>query len=470
MNYWNSEHTMVSWRFGLLVPILISLLFFNYAMPIGILAVGLSVVFLFFGGLYYFSSQWSQVNYKNLEWRIFFIALLIRIFFMGYMYLLTFWLDPDSFPFEIYAADSWVYHNVAMELHEAPFADWPALIKELMKSRSDYGFPIYQGVLYSLFGPHTWVVRVFNSILGSFTVLMLGRIVNISWGSRHAKMTAILAMLFPTLVWYCGIQLKETLMIFVVVSSFYVIWNARYQMKWNIWYIILGFGLSFILFFFRTFLAALVFISILLLFVPFKETKKSSWIFIVVLLVLYLFYSLAVSGNVFEDVNNQISDSQDFFSRNLENEKNLLGDVQFDQLALAPLIVAGAAITPFPSYLDTEARQLSIITRFQNDLVRNIMYFFMYLGLFYTLKSRFKEFVGIVFFLIAYLGVITSAANSFQARFHMPIIPFVIVFMGVGIVEYKPQQKKWWLFYLILILLAQLAWTYFKLNIRGISD
>ncbi len=74
-----------------------------------------------------------------------------------------------------------------------------------------------------------------------------------------------------------------------------------------------------------------------------------------------------------------------------------------------------------------------------------------------------------IFFTIAYLAVITSAANSFQARFHMPIIPFIIIFIGVGVVEVKSKLNKSWSLYLIFIFLAQLMWTYFKLNIRGIN-
>jgi hypothetical protein len=51
MKFWDAENTMVGWRFGLIVPVLITLLFFDYAMPIGILLAGLAVVFLFFLGL-----------------------------------------------------------------------------------------------------------------------------------------------------------------------------------------------------------------------------------------------------------------------------------------------------------------------------------------------------------------------------------------------------------------------------------
>ena len=165
MKFWDAENTMVGWRFGLIVPVLITLLFFDFAMPIGILLAGLAVVFLFFLGLNYFSTQWVQRSFDQLEVRIFFIALLVRIVFLGYLYLLTFWFDPDSFPFEINAADSWVYHNVTLELIDAPVSEWLDIVENRMKSRSDFGYPIYQGTLYSLFGPYTLIVRFFNSVI-----------------------------------------------------------------------------------------------------------------------------------------------------------------------------------------------------------------------------------------------------------------------------------------------------------------
>ncbi len=87
MKFWDAENTMVGWRFGLIVPVLITLLFFDFAMPIGILLAGLTVVFLFFLGLNYFSTLWVQRSYDQLEVRIFFIALLVRIVFLGYLYL-----------------------------------------------------------------------------------------------------------------------------------------------------------------------------------------------------------------------------------------------------------------------------------------------------------------------------------------------------------------------------------------------
>ncbi len=470
MNFWKSDNTWIGWRFGILIPVLITLMFFNYAMPIGVLLVGLLIVFLFFFGLNYFTAKWASYSFESVEFSIFLISLIVRLLFLLYMYFLTYWLDRDSFPFEINAADSWVYHNVGLELADTPFRDWLDVLSFNMKSRSDFGYPLYQGLIYSLFGPNTIMVRVFNSILGAITVVLLGRFVKLSWGDSHAKVTAVIAMLFPTLVWYCGIQLKETLMSFLIVFSFYLIWRQRRSGQWSVWMILLSFTLCFSLFFFRTFLAVLAFISLLLTFIPIGNgVKTKNFLWAAVLIGIYLFYSLVASVGVFDDINRQVSDSEDFFSRNLENEKSLLGNVQFDQVALAPLIVAGAIITPFPSYLNTEERQLAIYTRFQNDLVRNMMYFFFYIGFYHVIRNKFKEYLSMIFFTIAYLAVITSAANSFQARFHMPIIPFIIIFIGVGVVEVKSKLNRSWSLYLILIFLAQLMWTYFKLNIRGIN-
>ena len=470
MKFWGVENTWVGWRFGVLIPLIISLMFFNYVMPLGVLMIGLLIVVLFFFGLNYFTSEWINLSYESVEIKIFAFGFLIRFVFLLYLYVLTYWLDIESFPFEIGAADSWVYHSVSLKLADASFGEWMNVLNANMKSRSDFGYPLFQALVYSIFGPHTLIVRILNAAVGSLTAVLMGRIVRLSWGEAHAKMTAVIAMLFPTLIWFCGIQLKETLMVFLVVTSFYLIWNARAKNNWSVWSILLAFLICFYLFFFRTFLAVLVFISIMMIFIPIQSKGKSrKFLWIAVLFGMYIFYSLVISAGFFNDIERQVSDSEDFFSRNLESEKSMLGNVKFDQVALAPVIVTGAVITPFPSYLNTEERQLAIYTRFQNDLVRNMMYFFFYIGFYFVVRNRFREYISIIFFTIAYLAVITSAANSFQARFHMPIIPFIIMFIGVGIVEVKDKVNRAWSIYLVGIFIAQLMWAYFKLNIRGIN-
>lgn len=470
MRFWGVDNTWTGWRFGILIPIIISLMFFHFIMPLGILVIGLLIVFLFYLGLNYYSTKWEKRSFDSIVFELFLVSFIIRFIFLLYLYVLTFWLDFDSFPFEIGAADSLVYQDVSLQLADAPFSDWAKILSKNMKSQSDYGYPLYQGLIYSLFGPYTLIIRVFNAILGSITVVFLGRIVKLSWGDIHAKMTAIIAMLFPTLIWFCGIQLKETLMVFLVVAAFYLFWRARATKAWNLWAILLVMFICFYLFFFRTFLAVLVFVSIMMLFIPIKNGGRSgNFLWLIAIIGIYIFYSLVVSVGFFDDIERQVTDSEDFFSRNLENEKSMLGNVKFDQVALAPVIVAGSIITPFPSYLNTEERQLSIYTRFQNDLVRNMMYFFFYVGFYYVVRNKFREYLAIMFFTIAYLGVITTAANSFQARFHMPIIPFIIIFIGVGVVEIRDRVNKYWSVYLLGIFAAQLMWVYFKLNIRGIN-
>ncbi len=451
------------------MPILISLIFFNYVMPLSILLIGLLVVVLFFYGLNYYSMKWSSLDFQQIESRLFILSFVIRFLFMFYLYFLTYFLAPDSFPFEPGAMDSWTYHNVALKLSDSSFNLWNDILAMNMKSRSDYGYPFYQGLIYSFFGSYTIIVRIVNCFLGAWTIVLIGRIVKLSWGEDHAKMAAIIGMLFPTLVWFCGIQLKETLMVFMVVSAFYLIWEIRARNSFSTSSMLMALFCCFSLFFFRTFLAVLVLISVFMMFIPVKRDGGSRIILLMGSLVfVYLIYSFVISLGIFEDVNRQLVESDGYFSRNLEQEKDLIGDIKFDQVALAPLIVGGAILTPFPSYLNTEERQLTIYSRFQNDLVRNMMYFFFYIGVYFTIKNRLREYASIIFFTVAYLAVITSAANSFQARFHMPILPFIIIFIGVGVVEVKRKVNKAWSIYLVGIFIAQLMWAYFKLNIRGL--
>ncbi len=469
MRIWNSKFTFLGIRFGWLIPVLLTLLFFNYYMPPGILIAGLLSVFLFFVSLHFFSHRWFYMSVNAMEWRVFFVSLVIRVAYMIFQYGLTYYLDFNSFPFEIFAADSIGYHEVGKTLMRAPFLEWSELLKMNMKSTSDYGYPFYQGVIYSIFGPSTVAVRLINCVIGSVTVILLGRIASIIWDDAHAKWVLINAMIFPSLVWYCGVQLKETLMLFLIVLSFYLVYAQKKRDGIHFLQALLAFLICFSLFYFRTFLAVLVLLSLILTFLPERSNKMSVLYLVIPILALIVFLGVASQTGRLDEFNAQLDDREDFFSRNLQGEKERLGNVSFDQVALAPIIFAGAIITPFPSYTYTENRQLSILSRFQNELIRNMMYFFLYIGLYWSVREYFFKSLSLIFFFVSYLIVITATGNSFQARFHMPILPLAAVFIGVGILRCGDKSRRFWSIYLAGIFLAHLAWTLFKLNIRGLD-
>ena len=83
---------------------------------------------------------------------------------------------------------------------------------------SDRGFPIYLSLVYYLLGDSVIIPRLINAVLGAMTVVFTYNLARRNYGENVARIAAIMAMLMPNLIYYCGVHLKETLMVFIVVA------------------------------------------------------------------------------------------------------------------------------------------------------------------------------------------------------------------------------------------------------------
>lgn len=447
------------------------LLFGTYVMPPIILLFGLIIVIFFFLALHYYSFTWSKINLKRFYKKLFWHSFCYRLIFVGIMYLLTYILDPKSFPFEINAGDSPYYHWAGTKISEGiPRGD--NLINHALlyvKGLPDVGFPIYIGIAYYIFGPYTLIIRLLNVVLGSITVVYISKITNSIFGEKQGRLAGIISMLMPAFLWFGGIHLKETVMIFMIVTIFYHTVNIVLRGKTNIAAISVMILFSFFLFFFRTFLAAFVIFCVLTYFIL-NITKRninkgvliiSFVIFIVIIGRLITLYGFD------ESINSALEASSSQFDIELTSSAKQRR-ISYSRALVVPFLLISAAVTPFPSLLDFEERQLGIYAHFQNELVRNMMYFFAFLGIFYSLKNKFRVSSLIILFVLGYIGTLAASAVSFQARFQLPALPFMIMFMSEGFSCSKRPLSIKWMVYLVIIFIAILSWNYFKMSIRGL--
>jgi hypothetical protein len=70
-------------------------------------------------------------------------------------------------------------------------------------------------------------------------------------------------------------------------------------------------------------------------------------------------------------------------------------------------------------------------------------------------------------FLCGYLVVLVFSSFAQSERFHIPSVPFALMFAAYGISIVTKKQKKWFNGWLILIFVANIAWSWFKLRGRG---
>jgi len=454
---------------ALLLLIVFSLLFSDKMMAFPILITGFIIFSAFFLLLNNYSVSWISYSPKVFYKKLFLYSLLFRLVFVVYQYLLAYYLQPGSFPFEINATDSWTYHIAAVEIRDDLFnRNLFSTLKDILRERSDWGFTIYSGIIYRIFGNSPVFVRLMNCLLGSLTVILLSKIAGNLRSFQHARLTGIIAMLMPPLLWFGGMSLKETLMIFMVVAVLHYGIDYVIKRKLKIIGIIIMISFTFFLLYFRTILAILLFICLgAYFFINTANRKNISVIILFSTFILATWFLIKTFGFI-GSIEGAYGQSKNFFTTKMTEKTQMVGNINYKLTAVSPLIIGSSVVTPFPSFLYLEERQLGIVIHYQNELIRNFMYYFAFMGLFYLFKSDFKKNSLIIMFTLGYLFIMAYTGYSFEDRFQLVSLPTMIICMSAGLIDSKPVWLRRWNFYLAAIIIAILAWNVFKLSIRGI--
>jgi 4-amino-4-deoxy-L-arabinose transferase-like glycosyltransferase len=438
-------------------------------MPLPILFGGFSVIIFFFIALQGYSNSWK--NTTDIKTRLFLHSLLYRIIALFVLYYLTALYDPTNLPFELAASDAYNYHKSGVIVADAVFEGRNVFhaLSNFWKNEADYGFSLWIGSIYILFGKSVVAVKVFNAIVGSFTVVRIYQITRFAYGEKQGRIAGILMMLMPSLLWFTGIFLKETLLIFLISNIGYYTTQIIKTNKFRTSNTLLILTLFGIIFFFRTVLVPLLLGCTLLQIVFYKTKNKNYRLFAGFITIVLVFGSLFVTYELSMDkhIESAIEASQDQFGTELDKASADRG-INYSVALVAPLLISGAIITPFPSLLNFEERQIGIYAHFQNEIIRNIMYFFVFVGLIRFVKQRKSGAIFAASFAILYILILAISGISFQDRFQVLALPFLIVFMSDGIVAQYQKKEKHWLIYLSFIFLAILAWNIFKLSNRGL--
>ncbi|MBQ4802996.1 glycosyltransferase family 39 protein [Aquimarina sp. MMG015] len=466
---WNKTYSSIAILFSIVVLLFHILLFSEYTMPLLILLGGLGTIFLFFVALYQYAKYWEFT--KQFKKKLFLHSVVYRTLAVIAMYVLTMSFDADSLPFEIGAIDSVNYH-ISGELVEQALEKGISIQNELSgfwKGASDYGFSVIIGFLYYIFGAYPLVVKIFNILVGSLIAIRIYQITQYVFDEKRARLSGILVMLMPPLLWFSSMVLKETFLMFIIVNVGYLIiklvHNARF--KWLILALIV-FQVAITLYF-RTVIAPLLLICILLQIIFLKTRKKNYRILSICVSVLMVYgsYIVVEQLGMKESVDTIIAASQNQFDNELSYAAQSRG-ISYTKAIVAPLLIAGAIVTPFPSLLNFEEAQLGIYAHFFNEIIRNSLYFFVFVGLFRIVKHRNKGSVFISSFSIGYILILAISGISFQDRFQVLALPFLIIFMADGIFTNYLKKIMHWKIYLCFIFLAILMWNLFKLSNRGL--
>jgi len=220
------------------------------------------------------------------------------------------------------------------------------------------------------------------------------------------------------------------------------------------------------IFFFRTVLAVCIIVSVFTSLLIISE-RISGWnrrIFIVFWIIIAgnVLYSAALKEEInmylAQRFSNQTSKMQHFSVREGGNTLAKFGKRNF--------FIPVMPIAPFPTLVNTHQENLMMLSGV--FYTRNVYAFFLIIALITLFKRRMlRKHVLIISFILLYLAVLSSSGYALAGRFHLPVIPFLLVLAGYGITQMNNKNIKYYVPYLIVISLVIIGWNWFKLAGRG---
>lgn len=433
-------------------------------------------------GFFYFANRlskyWFYLKPIHFTQKIFWISFFLRALWVVVSYVL--YQNWTGTAFSIDAADELFYNDVAQ--YAAGMmrnGDWNIYSNIIDYSGnieySDMGYPIYLTFLYWIFGDSIIVARLIKAMLSAWTVILMYKFASRNFGEQVGRMTAIMCMLMPNLIYYCSFQLKEVEMVFLCILF---VERADFLLRKGKLAFLPTAALMLIpaiMFMIRTALAAtlvMAFFCALL----FSSERIVSWGRRALLLTLALVFAgviFTTSTSIGQDVMAMWQTRGSNQQTNMEWRS--VRDVghgmtqKFAKYAGAAVFAPMIFTIPFPTMNEVPGQENQKMIHGGN-FVKNILSFFTIASMFILLFSGgWRKYVFPLAILCGYLVVLVFSTFAQSERFHLPILPFTLMFAAYGI---SKMNEVWWVkkyypYWCALMFVAAIAWNWFKLAGRG---
>lgn len=340
---------------------------------------------------------------------------------------------------------------------------------------SDMGYPIYLTFVYWIFGNSIVVARLIKAILGAWTVVLMYKVASRNFGEQIGRMTAILCMLMPNLIYYCSFQLKEVEMVFLFI---FFAERADYLLrkgKLAFFPTVMLMLIPALMFTIRTALAAVMVMAFFCALILSSE-RVVSWGRRALLLALALVFAGVVfmtNTSIGHDIqqmwqtrgSNQVANMEWRAERDVGQGMTQRFAKYAGSAVFAPMIFT----IPFPTMNEVPGQENQKMIHGGN-FVKNILSFFTLASMFILLFSGdWRKYVLPLALLCGYLVVLVFSNFAQSERFHLPIVPFTLMFAAYGI---SKMNEVWWVkkyypYWCALMFIAAIAWNWFKLAGRG---
>ncbi len=430
----------------------------------------------------YLTKAWHDISSKIFISNLFWWALGLRFAFMLFLY--WFHMHMNGQPFMFGAADALFYNEMAKYGHALISNGDLHFITNFQKyagvAYSDSGYAIWLSFVYWFFDDSVFMSRVVKCFLGAWMCVLVYRVTKRNFGEQVARVAAIFTMLMPNFWYYCGCGLKECEMVFLTVAfverADYIIRSRQFIGFQFVLTLLLGVSL----FFFRTVLgvAAIMSFALTLLLTSQRAARISQrWIMLIALALIGTYF---VGGHILMEIeelwNARSTANQE---RNMEWRSEREGGNNLAQYAGATIFAPVIFTIPFPTIVEIPNHENQRMMHGAN-FIKNILSCLCIYGIFMMvfrnghlkgfLKGPWREHVLLLAIMLGYLFILVFSSFAHSERFHLPALPFELIFAAVG-VSYisKRKHKTLYLCWCGLMVVAAIAWSWFKLRGRGLA-
>lgn len=444
---------------------IVSVVFFDHVLPFIWMLFGSVEVLLFFFYSNRLTLQWRLLSPKTFVKKLFWTSLCIRLVYMVFIFF--FYDSMTGQPFMFNSADEQLYYNISGYWRERGF---DAFLNEMQWfGLDDTGEFYWTAFLCFLFGHFILTARIAHCLLSALTCVLIYRIAKRHFGESTARMAAVFCMLMPNLIYYCGIHLKETDMVFLVVLLVDSVEVLLSEKKFNWTRLIIGFASVLALFTFRTALAVVGLIAVLIAVVLNKGKLVSTWKRVGLALLVVVAISMTTVGNrLMEEVNRVWEEGSSNQSLGMEYRAQRSGGNSFAKYASGVMFAPAIFTLPFASMVYTEGQENQQMIHGGN-FAKNVMSGFTILAIVLLLLSGdWRKHTLPMALMMGYLVVIAFSNFAHSERFHQPALPFELMFAAYGISQLQRKHVKWIDYWMVFVMLANVGWAYIKLAGRGV--
>ena len=450
-----------------------SVLYVNYTMQWYWWVFGIVEVVCYFYFANRLTKNWAMLKPHTFERNIFGWACLIRVIVMLFLY--WFYNEMTGQPFIFHAADAVGYHEealwIAETIRDGHFNTYLDYKFGPGKGVSDAGYPMYLGLVYLLSWDSIIFARLLKCLWGALSCLLIYRLGKRNFGEQIGRVAAILMMLESHFWIYGGMHLKETEMIFMMLLFLERADNLVRTRRFDLKNIVLVVVLLASLFTFRTVLGLTALFSMALA-LMLSSQRVISWDKRIVFLLVFGMTALYfVGGRISSEIEQVWEQRED----NQTTKLSVMSETQrLAQYAGAAVFAPMIFTIPFPTMVETEGQETARMLH-GAMVTKGIMSFFCLVAVISLLfkvipgKNNWRQHILIGGFLLAYLGILVFSAFAHADRFHMPALPLEIMFVAYGLSLWRVKIfQRWYNWWLILMVVAFVAWNWFKLAGRGL--